>query len=108
MPEDDLPFDKLTVPKPPKNGNGDARQPFEPKDVVKLWRKAKADNDQELADLSGVAPRLPDYGSLPAAGLSRLGALLRGAVAAAERQRGVDQGDVGERLWEIADEPFRR
>jgi integrase len=51
VPEDALPFDKLTVPKPPKNGNGDARQPFEAKDVVKLWRKAKADKDQELADL---------------------------------------------------------
>lgn len=50
--EDHQPFDKLTLPREGKKAVQDARQPFKPADVVKLWRKAVDEwKDQELADL---------------------------------------------------------
>jgi integrase len=53
--EDRSPFDKLTVPKPGKNGKADERKPFDPADVVKLHRAAIAREDQPLADLIELA-----------------------------------------------------
>jgi integrase len=50
--EDDEPFQKLDVARDSKRRNpADERQPFEPRDVVRLWKEAKARDDQELADL---------------------------------------------------------
>jgi integrase len=55
VPEDALPFDKIAIPKPPKNARGDDRAPFEADDMVKLWKAAKANKDQALADLIELA-----------------------------------------------------
>jgi integrase len=50
--EDDEPFQKLDVARDSKRRNpADERQPFEPRDVVRLWKEARARDDQELADL---------------------------------------------------------
>ena len=49
--EDRSPFDKLTNPKPGKNGKADERRPFDPADVVKLHKAALARKDRPLADL---------------------------------------------------------
>lgn len=50
--EDKLPFDRLSVPRPPKKVNQeDERKPFEPEDVVRLLRAAEAKKDNALAAL---------------------------------------------------------
>jgi integrase len=50
--EDDEPFQKLDVARGRQRRNpADERQPFEPRDVVKLWKEAKTRDDQDLADL---------------------------------------------------------
>lgn len=50
-PEEERVFEKLSVPKPGKNGKADERAPFTPADVVKLLKAAHADDDEELASL---------------------------------------------------------
>jgi site-specific recombinase XerD len=50
-----LPFEKLTIPKSGKNGRADERKPFEPADVVKLLDAARSRKDASLADLIELA-----------------------------------------------------
>lgn len=52
---DNLPFEKLSVPKPPKGSNGDQRRPFAPGEVVKLLQAAHKKGDRQLADLICLA-----------------------------------------------------
>ena len=54
--ENNLPFERLTVPKPPKKATQrNARRPFEPGDVVGLLRAADDRRDGVLADLIRLA-----------------------------------------------------
>ena len=54
-PEEERVFEKLSVPKPGKNGKADERVPFTPDEVAKLLKAAHADNDEELASLIDLA-----------------------------------------------------
>lgn len=50
--ENDLPFEKLSIPKPSKKEqNGDGRKPFTAQQVVDLVHAAEAKGDTDLADL---------------------------------------------------------
>lgn len=51
IPEDNLPFDKLTTPNAGKRTSEDERKPFKPADVVALMHAAEAKGDSQLADL---------------------------------------------------------
>lgn len=70
-PESTLPFDKLAVPKPSKNGSEEERAPFQPADVVKLRNAALNRDDQQLADLIELAmwtgARIEELCALPVA-----------------------------------------
>ena len=56
VPDESEPFDRLRLPKVNSGRNkADERQPFEPKDVVRLLRAAEAKGDPQLADLIRLA-----------------------------------------------------
>lgn len=57
VPDDIAPFTDITVPstKSAKAEAAGARLPFEPADVVRLWREAEAREDFDLADLIKMA-----------------------------------------------------
>ncbi|HWI28562.1 MAG TPA: DUF6538 domain-containing protein, partial [Stellaceae bacterium] len=54
-PADSLPFEKLSIPKPGKNGKADERKPFAPADVLKLLEEARGREDASLRDLIELA-----------------------------------------------------
>jgi integrase len=68
--EDHLPFEKLSIPKPTKNGKADEREPFKAVEVVKLWKAARDNDDAQLADLIELGmwtgARLEEICAMPA------------------------------------------
>jgi integrase len=54
-PEEDHPFEKLSVPRPAKAGKADERKPFMPEQVVALHQAAMARDDPALANLIELA-----------------------------------------------------